>query len=132
MTSEQLNQAQESLARCLATTGFLDTLYQKLMASSPVIPPLFAHTDFERQHKLLQHGLGVLLIYAKRRNPALLERIAVRHSRSDVAVDPSLYPSFVDSLVAAVRLHDPQWKEDVEMAWRAAVAPGIQFMMSRY
>ena len=93
---------------------------------------MFSQTDFERQHKVLQHGLGILLIYAKRRNPALLQRIADRHGRKDVNVDPSLYAFFVESLVTAVREHDSKANPDIEDAWRAAVAPGIEFMKDQY
>jgi hemoglobin-like flavoprotein len=132
MRADQLKLVQDSYARCCEAPGFFETLYQRLLGSSSDIPPMFSQTDFERQHKVLQHGLGVLLIYAKRRNPALLERIAARHSRSDVNVAPELYPFFEQSLIAAVRQHDPEYAPEVEAAWRAAVAPGIEFMKERY
>lgn len=132
MKPEHVSRAEQSLSRCSTAPGFFDTFYEKLLASSPEIPPMFAATNFERQHKLLQHGLGVLVIYAKRRNPALLERIAGRHGRADVGVEPSLYPLFVESLLTAVERHDPEWSEEVGEAWREVVAPGIEFMQSRY
>ncbi|HKI96272.1 MAG TPA: hypothetical protein VJ992_13370 [Gemmatimonadales bacterium] len=124
--------AQASLARCRAVPEFFPTFYELLLASTPEIPPLFAHTKFARQHKLLEHGLGLLLIYAKRPNPSLLERIAVRHARADLNVPAHLYPHFVVSLLAAVRRHDPQCGADVEEAWRTALKPGIEYMKSRY
>lgn len=132
MRADQLKLAQDSYARCCEAPGFFDTFYQRLLASSSDIPPMFSQTDFERQHKVLQHGLGILLIYAKRSNPALLERIAERHSRNGVDVAPELYPFFVESLIAAVRQHDPDAGPEVEAAWRAAVAPGIELMKDRY
>ncbi len=132
MRADQLKLVEESYARCCESAGFLDTFYQHLLESSPAIPPMFSQTDFERQHKVLQHGLGILLIYAKRRNPALLQRIADRHGRKDVNVDPSLYEFFVESLVTAVREHDSKASPDIEAAWQAAVAPGIEFMKDQY
>ncbi len=132
MRADHLTVAQDSYARCCDRPGFFDAFYQNLLGSSPEIPPMFAKTDFERQHKLLRHSLGVLLIYAKRNNPALLERVAVRHSREDVNVDPSLYPHFVESLVQAVRECDPECCPEVEEAWRASIEPGIEFMKSKY
>ena len=132
MRTDQLELVEESYARCCESPGFLDTFYQHLLESSPAIPPMFSRTDFERQHKVLQHGLGILLIYAKRKNPALLQRIADRHGRKDVDVDPSLYPLFVESLVTAVREHDSEASPDIEDAWRKAVAPGIEFMKDQY
>ena len=132
MRADQLERVEESYARCTESPGFLDTFYQHLLESSPAIPPMFSQTDFERQTKLLQHSLGVLIIYAKRQNPALLERIAERHNRDNVNVKPDLYPFFVESLVEAVAKHDPQFDSDAAEAWRAAVTPGIEFMKARY
>ena len=60
---------------------------------------MFATTEFERQHRLLKHALGLLIIYAKHANPAMLERIALRHQ--EIGVIEDLYPSFVESLVLA-------------------------------
>ena len=132
MRADHLKRVEESYARCIESPGFLDTFYQHLLGSSPAIPPMFSQTDFERQHKLLQHSLGVLLIYAKRQNPALLERIAERHNRDNVDVEPDLYPFFLESLVKAVEEHDPEFDSDADEAWRTALTPGIEFMKARY
>jgi hemoglobin-like flavoprotein len=132
MTASDIETAEASYRRCAENPAFYAALYAHLLASDPRIPPMFAATRFERQHRLLRHSLGVLLIYAKRPNPALLERIAVRHSRADVGVTPALYPCFVESLVHAVARHDPEFRPEVAAAWRAVVVPGIEYMKSRY
>jgi hypothetical protein len=95
---------------------------------------VFAHTDFERLHRLLRHALGLLLTFPGQpaSEPNLLARIAERHSRHDLGIDPTLYPFFVDSLVATVRAYDQEFSPAVERAWRRAVAPGIAYMQSRY
>ena len=123
--------AEESYRRCQGE-AFFQSLYQRLLASDAAVRAKFARTDFSRQNKLLQHGLGLLLIYAKRPNPAMLERIAVCHGQDDLDVPPTQYPLFVDSLIAAVREHDPQCTPDVENAWRTSLAPGIAFMAKAY
>ena len=132
MADHHIELAEESYHRCSDAPGFFPAFYDLLLASDDRIPPMFANTKFERQHKLLQHGLGILLIYAKRPNPALLERIAVRHGKADVAVAPDLYPRFVEALVEAVERFDPEFSPDVAEAWRRATEPGIAFMQSRY
>ena len=129
---DSLTVAQDSYDRCCAAPDFFQTFYRLLLDSSPVIPLMFVDTDFEKQNKLLQHAIGLLLIYAKRKNPALLERLAIRHSQQDLDVDPSLYPLFGDSLIAAVKRHDPECSAEVETAWRVALAPGIEFMGKKY
>jgi len=93
---------------------------------------MFAKTEFPKQYKLLQHGLGLLLSYGKKRDDALLDRIAARHSASAVNVAPSMYPLFVESLLETVRECDPRCEPAVETAWRDAIAPGIDFMKARY
>jgi hemoglobin-like flavoprotein len=132
MTPSHIETAEGSYRRCADNPAFYAALYEYLLASDPRIPPMFAATRFERQHKLLRHSLGVLIIYAKRPNPALLERIAVRHSRADVGVPADLYPCFIESLVRAVAEHDPEFSPEVATAWRQVVIPGIAYMQSRY
>ena len=124
--------AQHSYSRCLRSPDFFTDFYDRLLASDPAVPPMFASTEFPKQHKLLQHGLGLLLSYANRPDDTLLERIAARHSAGGVNVLPDMYPLFVDALVDTVREHDVRFDEEVEAAWREAVRPGIEFMQSRY
>jgi hemoglobin-like flavoprotein len=132
MADHDVEVAEQSYHRCAEAPGFFSAFYELLLASDARIPAMFEQTKFERQNKLLQHGLGLLLIYAKRPNPALLERIALRHSRADVAVPPELYPRFVEALVQAVERFDPDFTPSVADAWRRATEPGIAFMRSRY
>lgn len=124
--------AQESYSRCLRSPRFFASFYEHLLASDPAVPPMFAETEFPKQYKLLQHGLGLLLSYGNKRDEALLERIALRHSPAGVNVHPSMYPLFVDSLLATVREQDPRCTGETESAWREALRPGIEFMQSRY
>jgi hemoglobin-like flavoprotein len=123
--------AEESYRRC-GGEPFFQAFYKRLLESDPTIPPKFAATDFDRQSRLLQHGIGLLLIFAKRPNPTLLSRIAERHASHDLDIAPAMYPHFVESLLATVREYDPRCTSDVEEAWRAAVAPGIAHMAGRH
>jgi hemoglobin-like flavoprotein len=129
MLPTRLQLAEDSYHRCAESGAFYTTFYAHLLASDPRIPPMFAHTEFERQHKLLKHALGLLIIYAKRPNPVMLERIAERHR--EVGVTPDLYPFFVESLVRAVAEHDPEYTAELADAWRSALAPGIAFILQR-
>jgi hemoglobin-like flavoprotein len=123
--------AEASLRRC-ASEAFFQAFYHRLLGVSDEVRAKFAATDFERQNKLLQHGIGLLFSYAKRPNPALLERIAQRHSHADLDVPPIQYHHFTDGLVATVREFDAEFRPDVALAWREAMAPGIDYIMSRY
>ena len=129
MSESQVLVAEASYRRCAENGAFYITFYKHLLASNPRIPPMFARTEFERQHKLLKHALGLLIIYAKRANPTLLDRIADRHM--EIGVGDDLYPFFVESLVQTVAQHDPEYTPLVGDAWRAALQPGLDYMRSR-
>ncbi len=128
---EIVDVAEASYRRC-QSEAFFRAFYDRLLASDPRIPPMFAKTDFAKQTKLLQHGIGLLFVFAKRGNPALLERMAFRHSRTEIPVPAEYYPLWVDALVATVREFDARCSPAVEQAWRQAVSPGIAYMISRY
>ena len=128
---ETIQLAEESLRRC-AGDAFFQAFYRRLLAVDAATREKFSHTDFSRQNKVLQHGLGLLFTYAKHGNPALLERIAVRHDQRDLDVAPSYYPHFVESLLHTVREFDPKFDAAVEDAWKRSVAPGIDFIIDRY
>ena len=114
--------------------GFFESFYRNFFTACPEAAPRFAATDFERQNKLLRHALGLLLIFPKQpaTEPTLLTRVAERHSRRDLNVPPSLYPPFVDSLIATVRQYDPAFTSEVEDAWRRTVAKGVEYMISKH
>lgn len=131
LSAETIQVAEESLRRC-ASEAFFQAFYKRLLQSHAATRAKFAHTDFERQNKLLQHGLGLLFSFAKRRNPALLERIATRHAKGDLDIPPRDYAHFTESLVAAVREFDPQYSAEVEDAWQRAMAPGIAFIAAQH
>lgn len=127
-TRDQIQLARGSWNRCQRVPDFLRRFYDKLLASSPEIPPYFVNTRFDRQTKLLQHGILLLLIYARSENPALLERIAARHGAGDLNIPKKLYPRFVESFLATVRDCDPECTRETLAAWEASLAPGIAFI----
>lgn len=125
VSAHELDLAQASYSRCLEAPNFFRAFYDRFLASDPAIPPYFADTSFERQDRLLQHGISLLLIYAKRPNPALLERITERHGPGDLDIPARLYPLFLQGFLATVAEFDPGYSAEVEAAWRSALAPGF-------
>jgi hemoglobin-like flavoprotein len=127
-TPGQVDLTQASYDRCRQSEAFLTDFYAALLASDPAIPPLFARTDFDRQKRLLLHALGLLMSFARRHNPSLLERIAERHGPADLDIPPAYYPLWVKAVLVAVRQHDPQFSDEIGEAWEATLAPGVRFM----
>ncbi|HXG97914.1 MAG TPA: globin [Gemmatimonadales bacterium] len=126
--------AKASYDRCCQSPEFLQAFYKNFLAACPEAVPRFAGTNFELQTKLLRHAVGMLLIFPNQPNkePNLLTRVAERHNRGDLNVDPSLYKPFIDALIDTVRQFDGKCTPTVEAAWRETVAPGVEYMKSRH
>jgi hypothetical protein len=126
--------ASASYQRCCESPEFFAAFYRNFFQVCPAAAPRFAATDFERQHKLLRHAVGVLLIFPKEPavEPTVLTRIAERPTRRDLAVPAALYAPFVDSLIATVWQHDRAFTPEIERAWRGTVEKGVASMTSRY
>ena len=125
--------AKASYQRCQEIPRFFEAFYERFFAACPAARPMFAKTDFSRQHKLLQHAIGLLLAYDEQRaeSPNLLSRVAQRHGRTDLKVDPAYYDDFVECLIQTARAVDPQFTADTEVAWRDATARGVAYMKSK-
>ena len=129
------DRARASYERCCAKPDFIPSFYRNFFAACPEAKPLFTKTDFRRQHNLLRHALSLLLLFPNKpetEGRSLLRRVAERHGRNDLAIAPSFYEPFVDSLVTTVQHHDPEFDPEVEAAWRSTVAKGIDYMISKY
>ncbi|HET8712347.1 MAG TPA: globin [Gemmatimonadales bacterium] len=126
--------AKASYDRCCRAPDFLQAFYRNFLTACPEAAPRFAKTDFEQQIKLLRHAIGLLLIFPNQppKEPSLLARLAERHSRRDLNIDPALYGPFVEALIATVKQYDGQCTSAVEAAWRETVAPGVAYMKAKH
>jgi hemoglobin-like flavoprotein len=134
---ESLRTAKASFDRCSATPDFLAGFYDNFFAACPDAKPLFAKTDFARQTRLLRDAIGLLLIApffstGADAGPTVLSKMAERHSRRHLNIEPRFYPPFVEALITTVREFDPEFSPDVEAAWRAAISTGVAYMQSHY
>jgi hemoglobin-like flavoprotein len=126
--------ARASFERIAALQNFFPEFYQRFFARCPQAQPMFAKTNFEHQHRLLKHAIGLLLIFpghAAEGEPNLLTRVAERHGRHDLAIPPDMYEPFVDALIDNVRHFDPQFTPETEAAWRATIGGGVEYMKSK-
>jgi len=128
--SDHLTVTRASYARCLTVEGFLEAFYRHFFRACPEAEPLFARTDLPRQARLLQHAIGLLLLFPTRslREPTVLTRLAVKHGPGELNIDPAWYPLFLESLVETAREHDPEFSPEVAAAWRETLKPGIAYM----
>ena len=131
--ADAVKMARDSFDRCRDRPGYFDAFYANFFSACPAAKPMFAKTDFPRQHRLLQHGIGLLFSLNQETDsePNILTRVAERHGRGALEVDPAWYPLFLDSLIQTARQFDTKFSPEVEQAWRAATARGMAYMRSK-
>src|SRR5438093_3525527 len=113
--------AKASYDRCCEAPDFLQAFYRNFLRACPEAVPRFAGTNFDHQTRLLRHAIGLLLAFPNQpaSEPSLLARVAERHSRRDLNIEPALYRPFIDALIDTVKQFDRECMPAVETSWRA-------------
>jgi hemoglobin-like flavoprotein len=132
---DRIQEARDSLGRCIQDPRFLDRFYRLFIDSSEDIRKKFENTDFVRQKKMLQDSLFVMLVAAGATSGFAykeLSKLADRHSRKQLGVDPAWYDIWLRCLLQAVSEHDPEYRPELDDAWRESLRDGIALMKARY
>jgi len=112
---------------------FFSRFYERFVPSSPEITGLFENVDMKRQKKIIESSLAYMSEFAAfLTETEYLKRLGERHSRRDVNIAPALYEVWLDTLIETVEEYDPEYDEDVRVAWRVVLAPGIAYMKAHY
>ena len=112
---------------------FFERFYEVFVNCSEEIAGYFVETDLHKQKKLLSESFMFMLAFASHKESNLyLENLARRHSEDELDVRPELYDLWLESLIKVVSEFDPEFDEDVELAWRILMAPGITYMRFFY
>ena len=113
--------------------AFLDAFYKNFLASSPEIARRFEHTSFHALTRMLSISIVHVANYSQTRQPdPLLKILAARHSQADLDIKPEWYEHWVAALVDTVAIYDPEFDDTKREAWRRVLAPGVEYMQSRY
>jgi hemoglobin-like flavoprotein len=129
------NDSYERVRHCpgRSSSEFFTTFYNLLVATSDEAASKFRNTDMAAQVRALQSSVAFLLnFFITNRQDENLIRIAERHSKRGMDVDPELYSVWLECLIETVRQFDPKFNDDLERAWRVVFSKGIEFMTSRY
>jgi len=114
-------------------TEFVARFYELFIGKSPRIARHFAGTDMSGQIEMLARSLHEMVEFSTTRVASeRLRQVALRHSRRDRDISPDLYEEWLDSLLVAVREFDDRFNDEVELAWRVVLTPGIAYMKFRY
>ncbi|MGB5622850.1 MAG: globin [Gammaproteobacteria bacterium] len=112
---------------------FLTRFYELFIESSPAVAAHFRDVDMQRQKQMLGRSLQEMTDFSTSRAASEhLRRTALRHSRRDRDIDPDLYDLWLENLIATAREFDLEFNEEVELAWRVVLAPGIAYMKFKY
>ena len=106
-----------------------DAFYDRFIASDAAVAEKFRQTDLEHQKQMLRESLAEMrgFFLDPRSNPYIVTLARIHGARGhDVA--PALFDRWCDCLVAAVLEVNPKATDNVELAWRIVMAPGIEFM----
>lgn len=131
----EYQEVKASFARCAALGDeFFDSFYASLVDRETAIGQMFAETDMQRQNQLIQDGIAQLIAYAEGNATAEthIRALGRSHSRHFINVPPDFYPLWVDSLLTALREHDPKFNSQLADEWKKVIAPGIALMISMY
>lgn len=121
--------------KCIQKNGrsFFDEFYRHFRDSSPVVRAYFSHTDMARQKKMLEKSFYSLLIYYATNNANdYLNRIAEKHGKRGAKVSLDMYDYWMESLIKTVSVFDPEYDDNVELAWRMVLSAGITYMKFKY
>jgi hemoglobin-like flavoprotein len=112
---------------------FFERFYDNFMTSSSEVRALFKNTDLARQKKMLHDSIVHLARFSQyKRAGTHTQKLAQRHGKHDLDVQPQLYDTWLDALVATVKERDSEFDDDIELAWRMKLAPGIEYMKGKY
>jgi len=112
---------------------FLEKFYEIFIAKSHEIADKFKNTDMQRQRQHLHMSLNHMIYFSiDRRASEELLRVGRLHNRSNLSIRPELYEVWLDGLLEAVKLFDPEFDDEVDLAWRVILAPGIAYMKNQF
>ncbi len=122
----------QSYGRCCRNEQFFEDFYQIFFNASLEIKFMFQNTDMEKQYHLLRAGLLWLIMHARGASDNKLRQLGVSHNRTGYNIRPEMYETWLKSLVAAIKEHDPQYSPELAKQWVRVLTPGIDIIRSAY
>ncbi|MEQ6917762.1 globin [Halomonas aquatica] len=112
---------------------FFAAFYERFLAASPEVAEKFRHTDMARQQQMLKKSFYYLLAFYGSSNAGYyLDQVAISHSRTHLDIRPEIYDLWLDALVETARRFDACFEDDIELAWRLVMTPGIVYITFYY
>ena len=117
----------------IGETGFFTAFYDAFVSDSAEAAEKFRNVDMQKQQEHLRKSLDHMVFFSiDRQATDEMLRVAKIQSKTGHDIRPDLYERWLESLVGTVRAFDPEFDDEVEIAWRVVLAPGISFMKLQY
>ena len=111
---------------------FAETAYAQFLRHAEIAEK-FAQGDPGKPMEMLRISVTLAASYYFNRKPGhLLAKFAELHSRRHLGIEPHLYRYWLESVLLAVKTHDPECDEHVLESWRRVMTPALEFMQSRF
>lgn len=124
---------QRILAKQLDGKPFFESFYDRFLSDDEEIAKRFANTDMKTQQNMLKKSFYRLFaFYASGQADDYIRRIAELHNHKHLDVRPAFYDRWLECLIDTVNQYDEEFSEDVELAWRLVMTPGITYMKFKY
>lgn len=112
---------------------FFAAFYAAFIANDERVAGKFRNTDMARQRQMLKDSLDQMLYFSiDKCSSETIERIAARHGPGGVDITPDFYDLWMESLLETVKRYDPDYDDNIDIAWRVNMAPGIALMKALY
>jgi len=104
------------------------------MATSPEVAALFRQTNFTSPEKdAADEPQSAHLARHRKRPGRWLPAPARRQAFArQLDIEPKHYVAWLNSLMKAVKQHDPKYRPELEHVWRSSLKPGIDLIKARY
>jgi len=127
---EDISKVRLSYGRAISKRQFLDRFYELFMSSSPIVARKLASTNIAKQQELLSQAVNMVILFPQGNKIArnALNRIRESHNRDGLDIKPAYYQFWIDSLIVALSENDPDFNDELELAWRTVVQEAIDFI----
>jgi len=125
---EKLRAFRSSYSRCTLDPDFITTFHKIFITTSSNALYHFSHIPEERQVKMLEYALYLLMLSVDDNPDAMtcLEQLGKSHER--LTIKPELYDHWLNSLVTAVDNYDGKSHPNIGGIWRDVLGPGLELM----
>jgi len=113
--------------------GFFEAFYHRFLGIDNEIARRFSNTDMATQQSMLKKSFySLFAFYASGQADDAIRGIAERHNHKNLDIKPEFYDLWLECLIQTIKQYDEQFCDDVELAWRLVMTPGIIYMKFKY